>query len=605
MPYLESVEEAQLMYEQSKEDEEEDDFEDIGAQLDPENEQELADAEEEGVLEHPEYAHLDPDQVEDHPDEDGGEVRAFKSITIPDPDVLLDQARKLDCQQKNVLRMGITYCRDLVKYKSNHCEKPTPPLVMVHGGAGAGKSTVIHLLSVMMQKILQQPGDDPNYPYVLLTSYTGAAAANINGQTLHSLFGFKFGNAFISLGDKRRDEKRLTFQNLKVLIIDEISMVSADLLYNLDLKLREITLRDELFGGISIFAFGDLFQLQPVNGHYVFQEPCNEEHRVAFTLRNVWQCFKVVNLEENHRQGEAKEFGDLLNRVRVGVQTEEDLELLRGRVIPEKECGQPQIFQGPDDSNNVLDTKKDHLSDDDPEIPEKKCGHPQIFQGPDKSNNVINTKKQTVEDLEQIFQGPDESNNVFNQKKDHLSDDNPEIRLNSALHIYGKNAPVTARNNAVLNDMPGELFTIKARNMHRTIKNWKPQTDNAGCVKNTPFQSILKLKKGAEVILTLNVNTVDGLTNGARGILLGVEKKNGAVSKLIVEFHNPDHGREQRERNPCKRFKQGTYIEPVLWQYIEKGLTAKVFQFPVRLAASITSHKIQVGLYVQSYHKKT
>ena len=398
-------------------------------------------------------------------------------------------------------------------------------------------------------------------------------------------------------------------------------MVSADLLYNLDLKLREITLRDELFGGISIFAFGDLFQLQPVNGHYVFQEPCNEEHRVAFTLRNLWQCFKVVNLEENHRQGEAKEFGDLLNRVRVGTHTEKDLELLRSRVIPEKECGQPQIYQGPDDSNsvfnlkkdhlcgqpqisqgpddsnNVLDTKKDHLSDDDPEIPEKECGHPQIFQGPDKSNNVINTKKQTVEDLEQIFQGPDESNNVFNQKKDHLLDDNPEIRLNSALHIYGKNAPVTARNNAVLNDMPGELFTIKARNMHRTIKNWKPQTDNAGCVKNTPFQSILKLKKGAEVILTLNVNTVDGLTNGARGVLLGVEKKNGAVSKLIVEFHNPDHGREQRERNPCKRFKQGTYIEPVLWQYIEKGLTAKVFQFPVRLAASITSHKIQVGLY--------
>ena len=258
MPFLESVEEAQLMYEQSKEEEEEeDDLDDIGAQLDPENEQELGDAEEEGVLEHPEYAHLDPDQVEDHQDDDNGGVRAFKTITIPDPDVLLEQARKLDAMQKNVLRMGITCCRDLVKYRRNHQEKPNPTLLMVHGGAGAGKSTVIHLLSVMMQKILQEPGDDPNYPYVLLTSYTGAAAANINGQTLHSLFGFKFGNAFISLGDKRRDEKRLTFQNLKVLIIDEISMVSADLLYNLDLKLREITLRDELFGGISIFAFGD------------------------------------------------------------------------------------------------------------------------------------------------------------------------------------------------------------------------------------------------------------------------------------------------------------------------------------------------------------
>ena len=237
MPYLESVEEAQLMYEQSKEDEE-DELDDIGAELDPENEQEIGDAEEEGVLEHPEYAHLDPDQVADHPDDDDGGMRAFKTITIPDPDVLLDQARKLDCLQKEVLRMGIKYCRQSVKYRLNHQEKPTPPLVMVHGGAGSGKSTVIHLLSVMMQKILHQPGDDPSYPYVLLTSFTGAAAANINGQTLHSLFGFKFGNKFISLADKKRDEKRVTFQNLKIIIIDEISMVSADLLYNLDLKLR-------------------------------------------------------------------------------------------------------------------------------------------------------------------------------------------------------------------------------------------------------------------------------------------------------------------------------------------------------------------------------
>ena len=555
MPYLESVEEAQLMYEQSKDDEE-DELDDIGAELDPENEQEIGDAEDEGVLEHPEYAHLDPDQVEDHPDGDDSGMRVFKTITIPDPDVLLEQARKLDCQQKEVLRMGIKYCRQSVKYRINHHEKPTPPLVMVHGGAGAGKSTVINLLSIMMQKILHQPGDDPNYPYVLLTSFTRAAAANINGQTLHSLFGFKFGNKFISLADKRRDEKRLTFQNLKIIIIDEISMVSADLLYNLDLKLREITLRDEMFGGVSIFAFGDLFQLQPVNGRYVFEQPSNEEHSVAFTLRNLWQCFRVVNLEENHRQGEAKEFGDLLNRIRVGDQTEEDLELLRTRVRPEKECGQPQLFEGPEESNKV--------------------SYIYNFEA-DGSNNVIN-----------------------NSKKDHISEDNPEIKVNTALHIYGLNKPVTARNLAVLNTMPGELFEVRARNMHRTIKNWKPQTDNAGCVKNTPFQSLLKLKKGAEVILTLNVNTVDGLTNGARGVLLSVEKKNGAVSKLIVKFHNPEHGREQREKMPCNRFKQGTYIEPVLWQYIEKGLTASVFQFPVRLAASITSHKIQV----RSHFKK-
>ena len=183
MPFLESVEEAQLMYEQSKDDEE-DVLDNIGAELDPENEQELGENEDEGVLEHPEHAHLDPEDMDDHGCGNEGEKSAFKTINIPDPDVQLHQARKLDHWQKEVLRIGVGYCRQVAKYRRNghEDEKPVPPLVMVHGGAGSGKSTVIHLLSVMMQKILQQPGDDPTHPSVLLTSFTGAAAANINGH---------------------------------------------------------------------------------------------------------------------------------------------------------------------------------------------------------------------------------------------------------------------------------------------------------------------------------------------------------------------------------------------------------------------------------------
>ena len=361
-------------------------------------------------------------------------------------------------------------------------------------------------------------------------------------------------------------------------------MVPADLLYNLDLKLREITMQhDKLMGGVSIFA------LQPVNGHYVFEEPSNEEHRVSFTLRNLWHQFQVVNLEENHRQGAAKEFGDLLNRIRVGAHTKEDLEFLQTRVRSEKECGHPHLYQGQGESNEVYNNNKEGNDSGDAaketeEMKEKECGQPQLYQGQGESNEVLNHKKEE--------NGSSDAGKQSVGTKDLDAD--TERRTKAAIHIYGTNLPVTKRNLAVLNEMPGELYEIHARNMHRTIKNWKPKTDNAGCVKNTPFQSVLKLKKGAEVILTLNVNTVDGLTNGARGTLLNVEKKNGAVSRLIVEFHNPEHGREQREKMPCKRYPKGTYIEPVMWQYIDKGLTASVFQFPVRLAASITSHKIQV-----------
>merc|ERR1719342_1662472 len=137
--------------------------------------------------------------------------------------------------------------------------------------------------------------------------------------------------------DKQRAEKRVLFRNLKFVIVDEISMVSADLFYNLDLRLREITMVDEIMGGLSVFVFGDLFQLQPPKARYVFEEPKNKEHALAYALRDLWKLFTVINLEENHRQGEDKTYGDLLNRVRIGAQTEEDITLLQTKVRPKSD----------------------------------------------------------------------------------------------------------------------------------------------------------------------------------------------------------------------------------------------------------------------------
>ena len=95
------------------------------------------------------------------------------------------------------------------------------------------------LMSQYIQKILLRDGDDLDCPYVLLSAFTGTAAANIDGQTLHTLFSFNFGAEFMSLSDKKRDELRNLYKNLKVLIIDEISLVDADMLYKIDLRLRE------------------------------------------------------------------------------------------------------------------------------------------------------------------------------------------------------------------------------------------------------------------------------------------------------------------------------------------------------------------------------
>ena len=98
---------------------------------------------------------------------------------------------------------------------------------MVHGGAGSGKTFVIKTLAQWVQQILQKHGDAFNSPYVIKSAFTGTAASLIEGMTLHSAFGFDFGNKHYSLSDKTRDAKRNILRNLKLVIIDEISMVKS------------------------------------------------------------------------------------------------------------------------------------------------------------------------------------------------------------------------------------------------------------------------------------------------------------------------------------------------------------------------------------------
>ena len=89
---------------------------------------------------------------------------------------------------------------------------------------------------------------------------------------------------------------------------------------------------DRLFGGVSVFVFGDIMQMRPVMGNYIFQKPISKEYELAYLQGMHWQSFKVINLEENHRQGDDREYADVLNRIRVGEQTEADITLLKTRV---------------------------------------------------------------------------------------------------------------------------------------------------------------------------------------------------------------------------------------------------------------------------------
>ena len=76
-----------------------------------------------------------------------------------------------------------------------------------------------------------------------------------------------------------------------------------------------------------------------------------------------------------------------------------------------------------------------------------------------------------------------------------------------------------------------ESIIIQAICLHKTIKDFKPSIDNAGNINNTPFQMELKVKVGAKVMLTYNIDTSDGLTNGARGEVIGRTLDNSKSSQ--------------------------------------------------------------------------
>ena len=330
MPHLESVEEARHYVAEAVK---ELDLTHVGETLDAEalkdNLEVLDEIDEHGVEDHPDYEHCIPGDGEFQ--EDTGQVRdngsVFKPVVMPPPEDLRKRLRRLDPYQRQVVDIAVTYCKDLVKSRKPGNKIPKPPLLMVHGGAGAGKSTVIEAIHLLANQILRQPGDNPDLPVCLKMAHTGCAAVNIGGYTLTSLLGFSYTCKLQSMNDKKRDRKRAECQHLKIVIVDEVSMVSKSQNELLSFRLGEITNKRHLpYGGLAVFFFGDLCQLKPIKGKWIFDTSMSQGDEMGGSeLSPLWNLFDTLTLEVNHRQGDDKPYADMLNRIRTAQHTPEDL----------------------------------------------------------------------------------------------------------------------------------------------------------------------------------------------------------------------------------------------------------------------------------------
>ena len=188
--------------------------------------------------------------------------------------------------------------------------------VFVTGKAGTGKSTLLGYLR------------DNTKQNVVVCAPTGVAAYNVGGITIHSLFGFPFHPLTPSevarhLGDRARQVLR----GIDMLIIDEVSMVSANLMDAMDAALRAARGKPKIpFGGCKIVMFGDPYQLAPVpaRGAELQQLQDMDYFSQWFFHAKVWQQerMEIFELVEIFRQKDP-EFKAILNAIRIGQVSQE------------------------------------------------------------------------------------------------------------------------------------------------------------------------------------------------------------------------------------------------------------------------------------------
>lgn len=196
--------------------------------------------------------------------------------------------------------------------------------VFLTGKAGTGKSTLIQYFRSHSKKS------------VVVVAPTGIAAFNLGGQTIHSFF--KFPPSIIDKKAINNDVDPKLYTEIDTLVIDEISMVRADVLDGVDIFLRRYGRDKSLpFGGIQILLVGDLYQLPPVVAQKEKEILYKMYETPYFFNSNVFNQanFKKIELMTVFRQTE-DQFIEILNKIRIGEIDNETLGPINNRVSQKK-----------------------------------------------------------------------------------------------------------------------------------------------------------------------------------------------------------------------------------------------------------------------------
>jgi hypothetical protein len=195
-------------------------------------------------------------------------------------------------------------------------------IMFLSGGAGCGKSTTMELAQQYAHRFCTAIATAFNDYSFYFTATTGSAAALFNGSTIHSA-------AHLNKTRLTDEMRSIWREDVRILIIDEISFFTASDVAKLDKQLKKLTGRyDMVYGGVSIVFSGDFHQLKPICGE---EEVLYSNSSGASLWENSLNC--CIFLDNSHRFQDDPLYGEILARMRMGEDTEEDRHEINKRVI--------------------------------------------------------------------------------------------------------------------------------------------------------------------------------------------------------------------------------------------------------------------------------
>ena len=417
--------------------------------------------------------------------------------------------RSLNKEQREVFDVVHKWSRDYIKQRSSkHPKEVKLFYIFLTGSAGVGKSHFTKTITMSLNKGLMRNSVNPDRPRVLILAPTGVAAININGRTVHSGLGLGIGKDFFPLNDKQQGILRNKLSEVKLVIINEISMVSSILFWQLNQRLQEIFgCKNKPFAGLPVIVCGDLCQPPAVNGAPIFNSKSSVKGLVT---QDLWRMFCMAELTEVMRQREDFQFIQIINKIREGNCDEEVETILKSR--------------------------------------------------------------------------------FFSQPSDQFP--------KNALHVFAENAPVNEHNQIMLDKTESQFVIVPAIdilpkdcniNIESLQKRKLSETEN--------LASLLKLKVGAQIMLTKNIDIDDKLVNGALGKVMDFQYCNEKADVVYIEFNDGSAGRNLMESNDISR--RNNWV-PIKRNEASFGVKENTYQpcvrrtqFPLALAWTCTVQKVQ------------